>query len=236
MAPLSSYIQIGAIADIPAAGIAGRLYASDDESPPTLYRDNGSTWDAIADLGGGGGGGGTITVEEVDGTPSGAVDTLKLPNGTLAIVGSVATYTPAGGGGTSAQAAVMWHDNAKIVSGNALTIVQDGSQQYNVWSYQATPANGDIFEHYFELASGTYTMEVLGLSANSRGKIDWTIDGAAAVSGQDWYSGGLTYNVRKTASVTIATSGGHTLRGTINGKNAGSSDYQMLITRIAFRP
>lgn len=42
-------------------------------------------------------GGGALTVEEVDGTPSGVVDTLQLPNGTVSIVGSVATYTPAVG-------------------------------------------------------------------------------------------------------------------------------------------
>lgn len=51
----------------------------------------------IAALGGGGGGG--LTVTEVDGTPSGTVTTLVFPNGTLTIVGSIATYTPAGGGG-----------------------------------------------------------------------------------------------------------------------------------------
>ena len=46
-----------------------------------------------------GGGGTTITVEEADGSPTGSVSKLVLPNGTLSIVGSTATYTPAGGSG-----------------------------------------------------------------------------------------------------------------------------------------
>lgn len=50
--------------------------------------------------GGAAGGGTTITVEEVDGSPTGSVSKLVLPNGTLSIVGSTATYTPSGSGTT----------------------------------------------------------------------------------------------------------------------------------------
>jgi hypothetical protein len=45
------------------------------------------------------GGGGGLTIEEVDGSPTVAATKLVLPNGTLGVVGTVATYTPAGGGG-----------------------------------------------------------------------------------------------------------------------------------------
>ena len=43
-----------------------------------------------------------LTIEEVDGTPTVAATKLVLPNGTLGVVGTVATYTPAGGGGGDA--------------------------------------------------------------------------------------------------------------------------------------
>lgn len=47
-----------------------------------------------------GGGGGSLTVEEVDGSPTdSAVTKIVFPNSTLAIASHVATYTPAGGGG-----------------------------------------------------------------------------------------------------------------------------------------
>lgn len=39
-------------------------------------------------------GGGSLTVEEVDGTPTVSATKLVLPNGSLGVVGTVATYTP----------------------------------------------------------------------------------------------------------------------------------------------
>lgn len=45
-------------------------------------------------------GGSSLTVEEVDGSPSVAASKLVFPNGTLGVVGTVATYTPAAGSGT----------------------------------------------------------------------------------------------------------------------------------------
>ena len=48
------------------------------------------------------GGGSGLTIEEVDATPSVAATKLVLPNGTVSVVGTVATYTPAAGGLTQA--------------------------------------------------------------------------------------------------------------------------------------
>ncbi|GGR11349.1 GDSL-type esterase/lipase family protein [Deinococcus ruber] len=44
-----------------------------------------------------------IVVETADGTTSGTVNTLQLPNGTLSIAGGVGTYTPAAGGGSTSS-------------------------------------------------------------------------------------------------------------------------------------
>jgi hypothetical protein len=48
-------------------------------------------------------GGSGLTIEEVDGSPTVSATKLVLPNGTLGVVGTVATYTPAGGGGLAAS-------------------------------------------------------------------------------------------------------------------------------------
>lgn len=53
------------------------------------------TWVAVT-----GGGGGSLTVEEVDGSPTdSAVTKIVFPNGSISFVGHVATYTPAGSAG-----------------------------------------------------------------------------------------------------------------------------------------
>jgi hypothetical protein len=45
------------------------------------------------------GGGSGLAIEEVDGSPTVVATKLILPNGTLSVSGTEATYTPAGGGG-----------------------------------------------------------------------------------------------------------------------------------------
>lgn len=164
---------------------------------------------------------------------AGDVEEITLGSG-LSLSGTTLSAT-GGSGGAYPIAATLWHDDATIITGAALTITQDSAQRYAFWAYQNAPANGDTFEYSFLLAAGTYTLRVLGMTANSRGMIDWKIDGTTVVSGQDWYNGSLTYNVVKTASVTVATDGVHTLRGIVNGKNASSSAYQMLLTKIWIR-
>jgi hypothetical protein len=83
------------------------------------------------------------------------------------------------------------------------------------------------------LDATTYDVYVLGLTASSRGKLDWSLDGGAAfISGQDWYSSNLTYNVTKNGTLTVAAAGRHLLRATVNGKNASSSAYNMNFTCV----
>jgi hypothetical protein len=89
---LSDVFGYGVFASRPAAGIRGRVYYGTDTT--TLYRDNSTSWDTLSFTGGA-----ALTVEEVDGSPTDAAITkIVFPNGTLAIVGHVATYTPSGGG------------------------------------------------------------------------------------------------------------------------------------------
>lgn len=51
MAKLPDLFGRGVLASRPAAGIAGRHYHSTDSTPPTTFRDNGSSWDAEATAG-----------------------------------------------------------------------------------------------------------------------------------------------------------------------------------------
>ncbi len=149
--------------------------------------------------------------------------------------------TDAEGSGGSASGnvvpsrATMWHSESTKTAGTALTNFTNANQIYYTFTQQATPANGDAFTQGFMLKAGTYTFSVLGITNTNNGIIDWTVDGVAIVTGQDWYTS-LGYNTVKTATVTIPTSGYHVLKGTVNGKHASSSSYAIALTKMWFSP
>jgi hypothetical protein len=122
---------------------------------------------------------------------------------------------------------------AAVVAGGVLTLVHDAAQDFAYYVYQATHANGDTFTHVIYLAAGSYTLNALGITKSTYGKLDWYIDNVLAVSGQDWYSAGDVYNVVKTAAVTVVGSGQHTLKGVVNGHNGASGGYYISLTAIA---
>ncbi len=127
--------------------------------------------------------------------------------------------------------ATMWHDEATVTNGNALVSTISNSQLGNFYSLQSTAGDSDSFTHSFYIKAGTYTIYWLGRTNSGSGKIDWSLDGVDFETGQDWYSGTDTYNVIKSASITIAEDGKHVLRGTVNGRSGLSSSYAIHLTK-----
>jgi hypothetical protein len=134
------------------------------------------------------------------------------------------------------ESAALFAMDAKAVSGGTVGMSYQAGQAFTHWA-SGFQGNGITREWYFPLKAGTYSFEVLGATYNGSPIVDWTLDGAALLTGQDWYSGGgVVANVRKANDVTVPTDGNHTLRLTINGRNAGNTtDYDLLITRLRFR-
>ena len=128
--------------------------------------------------------------------------------------------------------ATLWHDEDVKTAGNAFTYVTDTSQNYATYTWQTASANGDAFSQTFLLAAGTYTFYALGLRGTNFGIIYWTVDGTL-IAVQDFYNGSNAYNFINTqASVRITTSGLHTLVGTVTGKNASSTGYDIKLTKM----
>ena len=132
----------------------------------------------------------------------------------------------------------FWHDEATVLSGGSLlrsTLADPpysaGNSFYNTISYQNPPADGDSFEQSFLAAAGDYNFRALGANNSVHGKIDWYIDDVPFLTGQDWYNGTMQANIVKSTTVTIATSGAHTLKGVVNDKNALSGAYAMALTK-----
>lgn len=131
----------------------------------------------------------------------------------------------------------LWHDNATIVSGSAITAFTNTSQLYNNVALQVPSAGmaGDSFSQTFTLAAGTYTLRVLGETRPERGIIKWALDGADIVTGQDWYSAALTNNVLKTNSgINVTYSGAHTLSATVTGRHGSATEWLIALTYYEF--
>jgi len=104
---------------------------------------------------------------------------------------------------------------------------------YNISWYPTVAADGVTIQIPLFLKAGTYDFDFYGFTAGSYGKIDWVLDGSTIASGQDWYSAGITANVRKAVSgVTVTGDGYHKLVGTVNGKNVASSSYGWALTHV----
>lgn len=121
-----------------------------------------------------------------------------------------------------------------ISTGSTLATIRD--QAYGHVANQQPYSSSDQFKQEVFLDAGTYTFAVLGTHNNVHGKVDWYLDNVLIVSGQDWYGATLALNIIKTATVTVATGGQHTLKGVINGKNASSTNYALALTAYWFRP
>jgi hypothetical protein len=135
------------------------------------------------------------------------------------------------------ERATLWHDESQVEAGNSLTQALDASQRYGTRVHQNPPADNDAFTQSFVLKAGTYTFHVLGITQSNCGKIDWTIDGTAIASGQDWYSSSTTYNVVKSVTgVVISGNGRHVLKGRVNGRNASATDYHIRLTKMWLEP
>lgn len=145
-------------------------------------------------------------------------------------------FNIASGSADFPKRASMWHDESIVTAGNAITATLSASQRYGVLYYQNAPANGDTFTQSFMMRDGTYTLAVLGVTANDRGKIDWYVDDVLQITGQDWYSSGATYNITKTGSITVVGDGLHVLKGVVNGKSGSSSNYYISPTKMWIIP
>jgi hypothetical protein len=131
----------------------------------------------------------------------------------------------------------MWHDEATIVTGNALLLTINTGQLHNGYVNQSASAQNDAFTQSVFLQAGVYTFSVLGVTNTNRAKCDWYLDGTLVVSAQDWYSASGVANVIKTASVTVVGDGYHVLKGIAATRNASNTTGWVLsLTKYWFTP
>ncbi len=128
--------------------------------------------------------------------------------------------------------ASLFFEDFRQVSGAGHVTQTNGSQVFNEYAADNAGNNGDAWEASVFVQAGTYTFEALGFTGPNCGIADWKLDGANFLTGQDWYTAGNVFNVKKTGSLVIPTAGKHILRPVVNGKNGSSSDYFTPWTKI----
>jgi hypothetical protein len=128
----------------------------------------------------GGGGSGTLTtIEELDGSPtSSSVTKLVLPNGTLGIVGTVATYTPTAGSADAitGQSGIGGARISGLQGSPDITVAgtnddefdtTDSSDPMTGWTTLGTPTSHDINStvksHYYVRQAATATLGIVGI-------------------------------------------------------------------------
>lgn len=101
------------------------------------------------------------------------------------------------------------------------------------YTFNSTPVDGHWIEWSNIPLGGTYTIGCAVQQTNGAPKYQVSVDGVDVGSLQDAYAGSTTAVVQTSTGISI-TAGLHTVRVTINGKNASSSGYGLRLASIAF--
>lgn len=123
-----------------------------------------------------------------------------------------------------------------LVAGSSLVIGVSGSYINNHASVMLTPANGDSWDVTFLCAAGTYLLRIIAPTNLNSPKTDVYIDGNLLTT-FDWYSNPAVFNVTKSVSTGALSAGRHTLKMTVNGRNAlNTTGWQMPINYYLLNP
>ena len=136
------------------------------------------------------------------------------------------------------QSVVIFSTNLFVIQGcgGSLEVNAAGSTSaaYNTEAIQTTPGIGDVIGTHIFCHSGIYDFIHMGATFSNRGILGYELDGIRFLTGQDWYSSGAVYNVKKTGEVSIANPGTHLLRIMVESKNGSSSSYAASLTYMTF--
>src|SRR5262249_32720445 len=130
--------------------------------------------------------------------------------------------------------ATLWLDEATALVGGWSRGIA-GDQAYNFYMANfGTHADGDTITQPFDLAEGTYHFHVLGIASANRAILDWYVDDALVLAGQDWDAASQIFNTVLSGAVTLAPSGLHVLQAIVHGHNGSSTDFYFTLTKCWF--
>jgi hypothetical protein len=124
---------------------------------------------------------------------------------------------------TSTGAATALQTDAACSGGTWVALNADGTGDYVDYTVTNVPA-------------GTYAVKMLYKAHPSRGILNLKVDGTVLGSTLDQYSANPAYPENNFGTVTFASTGNHTLRLTVTGKNASSGAYTLSADKFTLVP
>ncbi|HTQ31741.1 MAG TPA: chitobiase/beta-hexosaminidase C-terminal domain-containing protein [Opitutaceae bacterium] len=144
-----------------------------------------------------------------------------------------ASYTISSGGGTTVS---FEAESLTYTPHGATASVQtDTNSSGGKWVVLSANAAGQYIDYAIpSVNAGTYQVQMEWKGNNTRGTLQLSVDGVNLGSTLDQYSSGQTYPTTPFGTVTFSTTGTHTVRLTVTGKNASSSGYGLSADKFTF--
>lgn len=138
---------------------------------------------------------------------------------------------PGGGGGGSAPYHALMFAADLTTTGGTWTLVSDANQQPFAHYYQNDGVQNRAYSYPVALAAGTWNLKVHGFATTNSGIVTWRL-GGTLLGTTDMYNNPGLYNVQRTMNFSLAAATAGTLEGKLETKNASSSSYFWLVTKI----
>jgi hypothetical protein len=122
--------------------------------------------------------------------------------------------------------------NPSVIDNTSGTWAMVSSSNELWYSAGSGSTTGGYLEWPILVDSGTYALTTITSFGNNRAIITIKLDGSS-LGTVDMYAASTTPTLSRLTAISIATAGRKTLRLEITGKNASSSAYSCLITRLA---
>ena len=149
-----------------------------------------------------------------------------------------AAYTIGTGGTGGGTAASFEAEGLTYTPSGATASVQtDANSSGGHWVMLSGNSVGDHIDYAIPaVQAGTYQLQMEWKGLGSRGILQLSVDGSNVGPTLDQYSAGATYPTTTFGTVSFGSTGTHTIRLTVTGKNAKSSNYQLSADKFIFTP
>jgi hypothetical protein len=126
---------------------------------------------------------------------------------------------------------VLFHLQDFNLNGTGLAFTLSTTYTFNHVLGMTPPANADSWQQSFTVAAGTYQLVFWGIKASNSGKLDIYVDNVLQGT-LDFYNATTLLNTSLTMPGVVVSAGRHTLKCTVNGKNASSSAFNIFYTYV----